>query len=115
MNKLMLFVFNQMFLRWLFCLAGSQAFTANLATIKTSYDSGADAATLAARATAGPQVDVDGMLLLLLLKAQEMATVINQLCSGSIGGGTTGIFRTGDASAANNYALLQNILTSLTS
>lgn len=101
-----------------FFFTGSQTITTDLTTVKTSYDSGADAATYQARAidAGGPIMDVDGMLGLLQTKANEMAQIINYLIYGKIGGtGTSGIFRTGDSTAANAYTKLGNILTSLTS
>lgn len=100
-------------------MAGNQAFLTALDTIKTSYNSGADAATLKARAVdpdgPGP-MDVNAMLENLRLKFREAASIINYLVSGNMTGtGTDGIFKTGDATAASNFALLNDINTSLTS
>lgn len=116
-------ILKMMFTVWVLPLlgnffTGSQTFTTDLATVKTSFDSGADAALYAARAIdpAGPITDVDGMLANLQTKFNEAAEIINYLIYGKQGGtGTGGIFKVGDGTAANTYTKLGNILTSLTS
>jgi len=102
-----------------FFFTGSQTFTTDLATVKTAIDNGdADATAQQGRAVnaTGPMMDLDGMILTLQQKANEMAQIINYIIYGKIGGtGTSGILRSGDGNAANTYTKLGNILTSLTS
>ena len=96
-------------------MANSTAIVTDLTTVSSNIS-----ATQAARciAAAGPILDPNGVVNLLILKAQEMKALLTYLTYGNANasgsqGGSQAPFQSGDSNAAQTYTLLVNVYNDL--